>query len=92
MEERKPLDAAKLLEDSRQFRGGLGVLSFTVVRALKAAGAPPAAVKAALDAMVEHFPALSEADCETLCATLHARLSEERGPDGRWYPRRDAST
>lgn len=82
------IDKTKLLEDARQFQGGLGVLSFVAVRALKAGGAPPAAVKAALDAMVEHFPALTDADCAALCDVLYARLSEERdATGGRWYPR-----
>lgn len=83
-----PIDKDKLLEDSRQFQGGLGVLSFVVVRALKAGGASPAESKAALDAMVERFPALSDADCAALCDVLYARLSEERdATGGRWYPR-----
>ena len=83
-----PIDNTKLLEDSRQFSGGLGVVSFAVVRALKVGGAAPEAVKAALDAMVEHFPALSDADCATLCEVLYTRLGEERAASGgRWYPR-----
>lgn len=73
------LDKAELLADSRQFRGGLGVLSFAVVRALRAAGAPPETVKAVLDAMVERFPALSEADGRAVCEVLHERLDEELG-------------
>lgn len=82
------IDKDKLSADSRQFQGGLGVLSFVVVRALKAAGAPPAEVKAALDAMVERFPALSDSDCAALCDVLYARLTEERAATGgRWYPR-----
>ncbi|MBI5595604.1 MAG: hypothetical protein HY928_05880 [Elusimicrobia bacterium] len=82
-----PLDKEKLLSDSRQFRGGLGVLSFAVVRALRQAGAPPETVKGVLDAMVEGFPALSGPDCAALCDVLYARLGEERAATGgRWYP------
>ncbi len=80
-----PLDRETLLSDSRQFRGGLGVLSFIVVRALRRAGAPADRVKAALDAMVSAFPALSDADCAALCEVLLARLNEERDKtSGRW--------
>lgn len=83
-----PIDKRKLLEDSRQFKGGLGVLSFVVVRALKAGGATPAEAKAALDAMVERFPALPDADGAALCDVLYVRLTEERdATGGRWYPR-----
>ncbi|TBR16724.1 hypothetical protein EPO15_18555 [bacterium] len=74
------MDRDKLFEDSRQFRGGLGVLSFAVVRALKAAGASPETVKAVLDAMVEHFPKLSDADAAAVCEVLERRLGEERRP------------
>lgn len=79
-----PLDKKKLLDDSRQFRGGLGVLSFAVVRALRQAGAPADEVKAVLEAMVARFPALSDADRAVLCEAVWQRLGEERANPGGW--------
>ncbi|MBI3297797.1 MAG: hypothetical protein HYZ75_06525 [Elusimicrobia bacterium] len=74
----EPINRERLAADSRQFRGGLGVLSFIVVRALRQAGAPADEVKTVLDAMVERFPALSDADRAALCETAYERLGEER--------------
>lgn len=71
-----PLDYETTLADARRFRGGLGAVSWAVVKALRASGTDEKKVKQVLDVMVERFPATDAADAATVCRVLRERIGE----------------
>lgn len=71
-----PLDHETALADARRFRGGLGAVSWAVVKALRASGTDEGKVKQVLDVMVERFPETDPADAAVLCRVLAERIGE----------------
>jgi hypothetical protein len=73
---------------SRAYGGPIGAAVFTVRKALEVGGCTSGDL-GEFDRMVgTAFPALADADCNTLCAVLYSRFLEARSAsqDGCWYP------
>lgn len=81
-----PLKFDEVLAESRRFNGGLGILVFALIRALRQAGTDETKVAEVIALLKDRFALLSDADCRVLCDVAYARMEEERlATKGVWY-------
>lgn len=76
----------KMLRKSRDFSGGLGAVSFSVIEGLERAGAEEEELLRVRELMDKYFSKLSDEDCNDLCKVTYTRLNEDQHQkDDLWY-------
>ncbi len=85
MTDQTVLDVKKLVEESMSMPGALGAISYAVLKGLLAGGADEKTVAGVRVLMQEHFPKLSDNDCNALCDLVYARLQKQATNGGKWY-------
>ena len=82
----RPLDFERTLEDSRRVNGALGVIAYSIAKALQVGGAPDEDVQQAVGLMKKYFPRMSDEDCNTISRVVFERMAEDKeAKGGRWY-------
>lgn len=80
------LDYARTIEESKNFNGALGVMTFAIAKGLRRGGAKEKEVASVVGLLKKYFPFLSDGDCNTLSRVVYERMTMEKDANGgRWY-------